>query len=570
MAALLATLVLVACSDSGVVIEDGEPVGSAGEGPALTDPAGDGPTGALTPTSGRGNLDAADVAASRFLTQATFGPTGSSIAAFRRFASPSAWIDAQLAMPVSLTEPYTRANSNGSNTAPRHEAWWNNALDGDDQLRQRMSYALSQIFVISDLDYALANGQYGVANYYDTLSRHAFGNYRELLEAVTLHPAMGIYLSMVRNEKANPLENIRPDENYAREVLQLFSIGLYELDAGGRALPVDDPVPAYTQDTVEEFARVFTGWNHAGVSWETNNLGTEPYTRPMVPDERFHDSGAKRLLRGVVTPAGLGTRDDLEAALDNIFQHPNVGPFIGRQLIQRFVTSNPSAAYVERVASVFDDNGGGERGDLAATLRAVLLDEEARTGHLDNPDFGKLREPVIRWAHMWRALDGRPGPESDGVHNTADFVLPRMDEMSGQAVLQSPSVFNFYRPDHPVVAGGDTLSPEMQIMTEANLAATHNNYHHQVYRFNNRSDLTDDNPRVTIIDLEPLAVLARDPNALLDWYNLIFFAGNMSDGMREALFESLLTLDNDAEGHFARAQDSLFIVLVSPESHLQR
>jgi len=390
---------------------------------------------ARAPTSSVSNLDPADVSASRFLAQSSFGATPETIRAFRNAGSPSAWIDAQMALPVSRISAYTRANSNGSNRAARHEAWW---------------FALSQIFVVSDIDYALANAQYGMADYYDMLAANAFGNYRDLLEQVTLHPVMGVYLSMVRNERANPAENVRPDENFAREVLQLFSIGLFELNQRGEALPADNPLPAYTQETVEEFARVFTGWNYADVSWTTNNLGAEPYTQAMVPDENFHDSGAKTLLRDAVSPAGLSTREDLAVALDNIFQHPNVGPFIGKQLIQRLVTSNPSPEYVERVAGVFDNNGAGTRGDLAAVVRAILLDEEARTGHLDNPDFGKLREPVVRFAHFWRALDGTPGPLAEGVHSTADFTLQRLDEMSGQAVMRSKSVFNFYLPDNPI------------------------------------------------------------------------------------------------------------------------
>ncbi len=577
--ALLVALSLQACSDGGVVVGDVQSGGGGSgvpggiqPGEELSEPEGNNPTGAPPPTTSVSNLNAADVAASRFLNQATFGPTPETIAQLRSKPSFAAWIDEQIALPVSVTEPYTRANSNNSNGAARHEAWWNNALNRPDQLRQRVAFALSQIFVVSDLDSLLANNQYGMASYYDMLSQNAFGNYRQLLEQVTLHPVMGVYLSMVRNEKANPAENIRPDENFAREVLQLFSIGLYELNTRGEALPLDNPRPAYTQNQVEEFARVFTGWNYDLVtSWEATNLGVpDIFTVPMVPDERFHDTGSKTLLNGRVAPAGLSTRDDMRFALDTIFQHPNVGVLISKQLIQRLVTSNPTPEYIERIVGVFNNNGAGERGDLGAVVKAILLDDEARNGHLNNPDFGKLREPVVRLAHVWRALDGTPGPLAEGVHNTANFVLSRIDEMGGQAVMQSKSVFNFYKPDHTIIAGGSRLSPELQIMSEANLAATNNNYHHQVYRFNNRSNLNDDNPRVTIIDLEPLVAIAGDSNALLDWYNLIFFSGNMPDDMRQSLFNYLATLGvSDAE-RFARVQDSLFMVLVSPQAHLQR
>ena len=590
--AALAIGALAACSDGGVVVGDGTTSGGGaiggGDGggngggvtggrpaaplaPELVEPEGDGPTGTPPPATSVSSLDPADVAASRFLARATFGPTPESIAELRALGGPEAWIDAQMALPASRTLPYTRANSNGSLQGPRHDAWWNNALDEPDQLRQRVAFALSQIFVVSDLDYALSNAQYGMSDYYDMLASHAFGNYRDLLEDVTLHPVMGVYLSMVRNEKANPAENVRPDENYAREVLQLFSIGLFELNERGEALPADAPVPAYTQRTVEEFARVFTGWNYDNVvSWETTNVSGEAYTTPMVPDERFHDTGAKTLLNGAVSPAGLSTADDMRAALDNIFSHPNVGPFIGKQLIQRLVTSNPSPEYVARVSRVFADDGSGTRGNLGAVVRAILLDPEALEGHRTDPDFGKIREPVVRWAHLYRALDATPGPESGGVHNTADFFLSRIDEMGGQAVMSAKSVFNFYEPDHAVVPGGETLSPEMQIMSEANLGVTHNNYHHQVYRFTNRSDLSDDNPRVSLIQLEPLVALAADVDALLDWYNLVFFSGDMPDGMRTLLFDYARALPGDDAGRYARVQDTLFMVLVAPASHLQR
>lgn len=570
---------LQACGGSGV--EVGNSQGSNGDnsspgdtptGGEITEPENGGPTGETPPQTSVSNLDPLDVAASRFLTQATFGPTEDSIAELRSKASYADWIDEQMAMPASTIEPYTRINSNGSSGHARHEIWWNNALNQPDQLRQRVAFALSQIFVVSDLDYLLSNNQYGVANYYDMLSRNAFGNYRQLLEDVTLHPVMGVYLGMVRNEKANLAENIRPDENYAREVLQLFSLGLFELNNRGEALPLNNPTPAYTQDQVEEFARVFTGWNYDRVtSWEATNLGTgEAFTTPMVPDERFHDTGSKTLLNGRIAPAGLSTRDDMAFALDTIFEHQNVGVLMSFQLIQRLVTSNPSPEYIERIVNVFNNNGAGVRGDLAAVVKAILLDEEALQGHLSNPDFGKIREPVVRLAHLWRALNATTGPLAEGVHNTANFTLNRIDEMTGQAILQSKSVFNFYEPDHTVIPGGNTLSPELQIMSEANLASTHNGYHHQVYRFNDRSDLSDDNPRVTLIELEPLVQLARDRNALLDWYNLMFFAGGMPDDMRQTLFDYMGSSSSDDATRFGQVQDTLFMILVAPQFHVQR
>jgi uncharacterized protein (DUF1800 family) len=527
-------------------------------------------TGDANTFNAAANLDPQDIDAARFLMQATFGPSQKSIDEFRAFASKSAWIDAQMNLPVSLTQPYTRANSNGSNRVPRHTPWWNNVTDEPDQLRQRVAFALSQIFVVSDLDYTLGNAQYGMSDYYDMLSRNAFGNYRNLLEDVTLHPVMGVYLSMVRNEKANAAEKIRPDENYAREVLQLFSIGLFNLNNRGEIINPGNPQPTYSQNTVEEFARVFTGWEFpVSRYWGDTALTDEAFVGRMVPDGNYHDYGAKTLLNGQVIPAGLSVQDDMKAALDNIFLHPNVGPFISKQLIQRLTTSNPSPEYVERVAQVFNNNGNGERGNLGAVVKAILLDVEAQQGINVNPNFGKIREPNIKLAHYWRALEAYTGPEANGVHNTADFTLDALDEMGGQAVMRSKSVFNFYLPDNPLAPGDSLISPEMQNMSEAYIAATHNNYHHLVYRFHNRADLTDDNPAVTITNLEPLADLSANPNDLLDWYNLMFFAGTMPDSMREQLRIHMLRLNNNDYGRFARAQDTLFMIMVSPAFNIQ-
>lgn len=588
---LLLTVLLSACSDSGVYVgnETGDNnsannssagnnngasnttggTSNNGGAPIVTNTG----TGDPVTTTASSNLDPADADAARFLNQATFGATDASIAEFRTFGSKAAWIDAQMALPASLTRPYTEANSNGSNTTFRHFIWMDNALDEPDQLRQRVAFALSQIFVISDVDKALGNAQYGMSDYYDMLTRNAFGNYRTLLEDVALHPTMGVYLSMLYNEKANPAANIRPDENFAREILQLFSIGLFQLDNRGEIINRANPIPSYTQDDIEEFARVFTGWGIPGLRyWNDTRRTNESFIGRMVPVEEFHDTGSKTLLNGAVIPAGLSTEQDMAAALDNIFQHQNVGPFISKLLIQRLTTSNPSPDYVGRVSSVFNNNGNGVRGDLGSVVKAILLDDEAQQGIAVNPDFGKIREPNIKLAHYWRALNSTPGLEANGIHNTPDFVLNRLDEMGGQAVMRSPSVFNFYQPENQLRPGQPLLSPEMQNMTEAYIAATHINYHHLVYRFNNRQDLAanDDNPRVTISDFEPLAALAANPDNLLDWYNLVFFGGTMPDTMRATLREYMLTLPNNDAGRYARALDSTFMLMVSPALNIQR
>ena len=304
--------------------------------------------------------------ASRLLTQATFGPTPQGILDVQTLGIDN-WIEQQFALQGPPHLDYVQLHSNGSNRAPRHEIWWKDVVEGDDQLRQRVAFALSQIFVVSDTGYTLANSQYGITHYYDLLREHAFGNYRELLETVTLNPVMGLYLSMLQNAKGDATASTRADENYAREVLQPFSIGLYQLNQDGST----NGSPTFTQDHIEAFARVFTGWNYADAGqWNRKLFTNADLISPMRPFESFHDTDEKVLLNdsfysatnGGVSPAGQSARQDLEFALDNIFNHPNVGPFIGKQLITRLVTSNPSEAYVSDVAAVFNDNGDGVRG----------------------------------------------------------------------------------------------------------------------------------------------------------------------------------------------------------------
>lgn len=572
IALLILSATLAGCG-SGVEVAGNSTTPPSNDSPGTSTGGGSPTVGTNNPpaSSGAVNLDDAHRYASRFLTQATFGPTEQSIEEFINLG-PEGWLEQQFTLPASEISTYTQANSNGSNRAARHQAWWNNALSGQDQLRQRVAFALSQLFVISDRDFVLANRQYGVASYYDMLSQNAFGNYRELLEQVTLHPVMGVYLTHARSERANPALNIRPDENYAREALQLFSTGLNLLTLGGETvLNNGRPIPVYSQLTVEEFARVYTGWNYATArSWTSTNLNNTDYILPMVPDERYHDTGEKTLLDGAVVPAGQTARQDLEAALDNIFNHSNVAPFISKFLIQRLVTSNPSSNYVARVATVFNNNGNGVKGDLQAVIRALLLDPEARNEPIENPTYGKVKEPNIKLAHFFRALNGTPGPDANGIHMTASFSLERLEEMMGQAPLRSPSVFNFYQADTPISPTEDLVAPEMQITTEANVASTHINFHHQIYRFTDRATLLDDNTRVTIIDTAPLVELAGNTTDLLDWIDLIFFSGSMPEYVRDNIQITISAIGNNDAGRFARVQDALFMAVSSPAFSHQR
>ncbi|MFK7886305.1 MAG: DUF1800 family protein [Gammaproteobacteria bacterium] len=516
-------------------------------------------------------------AASRFLKQATFGPTRSQIDELVVQNNLSAWIDEQMVLPVSTTLPYVQANSNGSLRTTRHYIWWHNVMRGEDQLRQRVAFALSQIFVISDLDYSLGNAQFGVSHYYDMLGAQAFGNYRDLLDRVARHPTMGIYLSMVRNRRAEPALNIRPDENFAREILQLFSVGLTQLAPDGRPVPVNAPAPTYTQDTVEAFARVFTGWNFADSpgTWVSNDVTGYDKTLYMVadynpaPPNAYHDTQAKTLLDGASLPdssaSATPAEDDLAAALDNIFNHRNVGPFFGRLLIQRLTTSNPSPAYVSRVAARFDDNGSGVRGDLGAVVKAILLDPEARHGRRQNADFGKAKEPIMRLTQLWRALDAVPGVASEAdFFRTYAKPSDRIDEILGQAVMRSPSVFNFYLPDHPLPGAGPSgrVAPEMQILTEANVGATNNMLFQQIYTFHNRNPDGADN--VARVNIDPLVAVADDVDRLIEDLNTLLLAGGMPVAMRATLKAHLLAIDDSPEGLDKRALDALFLIAASP------
>ena len=509
-----------------------------------------------------------EIDASRLLTQATFGPTRDSIVEVQTLGI-EAWLDAQFSMQGAPHLDYVLAHSNNSNRAPRHEIWWSDVVRGEDQLRQRVAFALSQLFVVSDTGYTLANSQYGITHYYDMLRENAFGNYRELLEKVTLSPVMGLYLSMLQNAKNDPVASTRADENYAREVLQLFSIGLHVLNIDGTT----DGTPVFTQDQIEAFARVFTGWNYADAGqWNRPPFTGADLINPMLPFESFHDTDAKTLLNGATAPAGLSARQDLEFALDNIFNHPNVGPFIARQLIKRLVTSNPSPAYIQRIATVFNDDGSGERGNLQAVVRALLLDSEARS----IPGFsayGKLREPVLRLSHLWRAFNVQPGTQSSARQefNTGSPEMLNLDDVTGQAVLKSPSVFNFFQPGFSPagpVADQNLVAPEFELFTESNELATTNRIGRQIqeaYLGNPDSS----GRRTSYLDFSYERSLAAEPEQLLDHLNILLLSGNLSADLRVILVNHLNGLPDTEPGLSQRVRDAVTLIMASPDYLVQ-
>ncbi|HSC68136.1 MAG TPA: DUF1800 domain-containing protein [Cellvibrio sp.] len=550
----------------------------------------------------------------RFLAQATFGPTAKDIDRVISLGK-TAWLDEQFAKPQTkhlelldkrfeqiglVVEPAKDDNEEGYlRDLQRSDIWWEVALWGDDQLRQRVAYSLSQILVISNVSDVLYNDTRGIANYQDILAAHAFGNYRDLLKAVTLNPMMGEYLSMVRNEKADTNRNIRPDENYARELMQLFSIGLVQLNLDG-SIKLDEqghPIPTYDQATVKELARVFTGWNMATIKnwWEWTESGASEIL-PMKSFNNYHDFNAKTLFANQKEygdksiAANKTPEQDVDAALDIIFAHPNVAPFISKQLIQRLVTSNPSPAYISRVASVFNDNGQNIKGDMKAVVKAILLDDEAQNGYKNSPTtFGKLREPLLKTAHLWRAFKGTGVPTKLANDNVTPPRIRFHDSsrLLGQRPYGSFSVFNFYRPDyqHPgELKDANMNSPEFQILTESMIMAKASTLSSAIFWRDTPHDWLEPtidgywgsfSPR---LHLERERELTKNPADLLDHLNLIVMAGQMSQPMYDLI---LTHLNNNkvnptwsTEGQMwqrdSMVYEALFFVMASPEYAAQR
>jgi uncharacterized protein (DUF1800 family) len=448
-------------------------------------------------------------------------------------------------------------------------------MTSPDLVRARVALALSEIFVISELpelrDYPLS-----LANYYDMLIEHALGNYRNLLEDVTRHPAMGVYLTFVNNPKSDTTENRFPDENYAREVMQLFSIGLYELNPDGTHVldTSGNSIEAYYNDDIAEFAKVFTGFTWAGATeFGQPTPADYDYTNPMAMWDEWHEPGPKYLLNGFVVPDrnpvnGLADVDD---ALDNLFNHPNVGPFIGRLLIQRLVTSNPSPDYIERVAMVFNDNGEGVRGDLAAVVKQILMDPEARDcNEMSNYYSGYLREPMLRYTNLARGFNAASG---EGLfRNEMDEFL----EETGQRPLASPSVFNFFQPDYqPIgpVADAGLVAPEFQITNSRSTMGYANLVHDWTFRgdkylmerdrlYNGEPTRDEQYVRLDLTD-ELLMSENGELGDLIERLNLILCNGNLTDYTRNIIYNTIAQIpDNQAD---LRTEMAVFLIMLSPD-----
>jgi len=509
-----------------------------------------------------GNVSPAERDASRLLTQATFGPTDRAIEEVMELGGPAAWIDAQMALPPRFHLPIVKQQfpDMQDRQAGRYSAFWTRALRSPDQLRQRVAFALSEIMVISERDGSLrANGNM-VAAYYDVLLTHAFGNYRDLLEAVTLNPAMGIYLSMLGNDKPDNETGRRADENYARESMQLFSIGLVELNNNGTERSGAEPT--FTQDDVENLARAFTGWSWDVPTWKPSpRSGWRPnrntMERPMKAFAEHHDTDVKSFL-GTTLPAGQTAAEDLTTALDVIFNHRNVGPFMAKQLIKRLVTSNPSPAYVQRVASAFNNNGSGVRGDMAAVVRAILLDEEARGVAASlRTDFGKLREPLLRLSHVWRAFR-MPDPV-----NMPSGIVNRITQ---PAPLTAPSVFNFFSPSYSppgAITSANLVAPEFQINSESKVNEANN----MLLRVVQQNMFLNIFP--TNLNLAKETRLLARPDELITHLDRLLLAGTMSPALRELLGE-YIEMNTDEIDDARILLDVISLTVTSADFSVQR
>ena len=555
-------------------------------------------------------ITAADAA--RFLTQATFGPTKTEIDALTG-GSIDSWITGQLSLPFTSHRAATvadRAAFGGSNSFTnwnaihlqnRQSAWFKIALTAPDQLRQRVAYALSQILVISDISLGEDSHTEPVANYYDILGNGAFGNFRTLLENVTLSPMMGMYLSSLRNAKADPVTGQTPDENYAREIMQLFTIGLDQLQPDG-TLRLDAaglPIPTYDQTTITELAKVFTGWAYPSTNLAAFRTASTNYFSPMQLFPAFHDDTVKNLTPVTSTPipAAQGGTQDLKLALDALFNHANTPPFISKLLIQRLVTSNPSPGYVYRVAQKFVNNGSGTRGDLAAVVRAILTDYEARSPAVaGNATYGKLKEPLLRLTGLMRSfgasstsgrylgyrhtafnlpIDGttpKPADSKDitatlssaiNIHNTLGNIA--------QAALRSPTVFNFYHPDYvlpgPLAAAG-LVAPEFEI-TDDNYAISVPNYLRTFVNATTTGIAATIQPYVIALNTTYEQTLVSNPTALVDHLNTVLCAGTLPAAARTRIITALSALATSTTNE-DRAKTAILLVLTTPAAAIQK
>ena len=513
-------------------------------------------------------IDLTEVEAARFLTHGTFGVTRNDMDHLME-KGIDGWLEEQFNLPACKHYDdqlrFTAVNNSlGVREQLRDQIWWENAVGCKAQLRERVGFALSQIFVVSDKDSLIRYHPDGLSDYYDMLIENSFGNFRDLLLNVTLHPIMGSYLNMLGNEKSDVSLNVRADENFAREVMQLFSIGLTDLNLDGteKLDSSGNAIPTYTQADVEALARVFTGWSLDSVVDDNEWIRLKKYPQlhswedfitPMKSFASFHDFTEKTVM-GTYFPAYQTPESDLEIAIDMLFNHSSLPPFISKQLIQRLVSSNPSPDYVERVSMRFVDNGEGVRGDIFAVVKAILTDPESSQGN------SKLVEPMIRMTQIWRAFGV---PASGLTFMNAYLYL-------GQESLASPSVFNFYRPTDSIATDdGILLAPEFNLIDADRLIRTTNILGHMTLRgyLGYSDDLYTYSAR---LDYKPYVdLLDENPSGFLDEISLIFYGGEMTRKVDNILTSFIGNMRAVGVDSVSIVAEVVHLVVVSPQYLIQ-
>ena len=577
----LATAALAACGGGG---SGDSAVSTASTGTTASSPKFEPTTPQPTPTPPPGST-LTDVQAARFLLQAGFAANDADVAAVRANGYAD-WLARQVALPQGITGwdwleskgygDVLNPNNYYNNTYPGDYMIWQQLLAAPDMWRKRAALALSEFFVVSLTGLDAVWRSHIIAHYWDTLAAQAFGNYRDLLEAVTLNPAMGFFLNTKGNRKEDA-SGRQPDENYAREVMQLFTIGLHQLNADGTAKTdaAGKKIDSYTSADVSNLARVFTGYDLdqsqnvvtviPQIGGGTRNVGNTAFARrPMLLNANNHSQLPANFL-GTSIAAGTPGAAALKTALDALFNHPNTAPFFCRQMIQRLVTSNPSPGYVARVAAVFANNGAGVRGDLARVFAAVLLDEEARNpAGLAQPEFGKLREPILRltqWARTFNATSTSTEWKINDLGNPATQL--------GQSPLRSPSVFNFFRPGYvpPSTAlSAGAVAPEFQLVTESSVGGYLNYMTGVILNGLSSGDITA--PYTSEL------ALVTDAPALVQRVNLLMAAGQLSAPTVTLIVNALnatpVTATSTAAVKRNRVAAAVLMVMASAEYLIQK
>ena len=537
---------------------------------------------------------ATDGEAARFILKASLAATEAEIADIRSVGFV-AWLDKQMDIPISQTG-VAWLSSRGYDQVTVDEYYnqnqfadymvWNQLIASPDPVRKRLAYALSQFFVVSTNGIEIQWQSNAVAAYWDVLNRNALGNFRQLLEDVTLNPAMGVYLSTLDNRKEDTRTGRVPDENYAREVMQLFTIGLNELNNDGtkKIGTTGQPIETYTNSDVSNLARVFTGYSYdyanlvrtPSVRFPSQSVApVESVIRPMTsdttrwsrPQTTSEHSMLEKTFLGTTIPANTDAPTSMKLALDALFNHPNVGPFFSKQMIQRLVTSNPSAGYVDRVAKIFNNNGSGVRGDLRAVFKAILLDDEATnaTG-LTSPTFGKVREPVLRFTQWARNFGA--------TSRTGNWTIANLSNPGtslGQSPLRAPSVFNFYRPGYvpanTAIATNTLVAPEFQIVNEVSVVGYIN---FMASAIGSANGLNND---VKATYTRELAIVS-DTTALLNRLSLLLSGNQLSDTtkatIKAALDATTVTDTSSLADKQRRVYLATLLVFASPDYLVQK